>query len=119
MTTSLAGDNDGYVLLHRLMLYHVPELKAPQTPKDYLKATRRPKFPARGNIFMYQARLLLYCQIQKGFNRTYSDNELTQTFISELSADTRYTDAVKEARDQCPTDINEDVTPAYKLGMIA
>ena len=116
MVQQLAGQNDGYLLMRNIMIFHVPSLKDVTSPADYAKATERPKFTTHENIFAYQARLLLFYQIQTGFGHQYSANQITNVFISELARDPRYESAVKEAKERCQ---NSVIPAEYELGRIA
>ena len=119
MSLQFSSDNDGYAMLYHIMKFHVPSLTAPASMTAYANATARPKHPPNGNVFAFQARLMIFIQSERNYGRIFTPVEQAQIFIAGLKGDSRFDTAVEEAEKKCPQDVNAPVPIAYSLGMIA
>ena len=97
LSSMMTTITNGYKIMKELMRQHIPSLKPAKTSSAYA-VNPKPKYIADTNIHSFNARCMLWLQIEQKHGRTYAERKNTHYFIGQLDKDPHYKEAITEAK---------------------
>ena len=97
---------------------HIPRIFKPHTSSSYIEQIERSIFRVKSNLYTFQSDLNSYYQTEAAYNRKYMEMEKTNAFLGAITNDTKYTKATLDIWNLFPQEIEDNVSPEYRLGNI-
>ena len=118
LSSMMTTITDGYKITKELMRQHIPSLKLATTSSVYA-VNPKPEYNTNTDIHSFNARYLLWLQIEQKHRQPYAERENTHYFIGQLDKDPHYKEAITKAKWMCLIDSIAPIPQKYNIIHIA